>query len=71
MPFGHVAALAEAIRILITDRDLAARLAARGRAKVIDEATWYERVRSVYRSVLGSTAEGMRQEEGVASYAAV
>ncbi len=71
VPFGHVAALAEAIRILITDRDLAARLAARGRAKVIDEATWYERVRSVYRSVLGSTAEGMRQEEGVAGYAAV
>lgn len=71
VPFGHVAALVEAIRILITDRELAARFAARGRAKVIDEATWYQRVRSVYRSVLGSAAEGMRQEEGVGSYAAV
>ncbi|HEU4793510.1 MAG TPA: glycosyltransferase family 4 protein [Nitrolancea sp.] len=71
VPFGHVAALAEAIRILITDRDLAARFAAWGRAKVIDEATWSQRVRSVYGSVLGSTAEGMRQEEGVGNYAAV
>lgn len=57
VPFGHVAALAEAIRILVTDRNLAARFAARGRAKVIDETTWYRRVRSVYRSVLGFTDE--------------
>ena len=62
VPFGHVAALAEAIKILISDRDLSARFAARGRDKVIDEATWYQRVRSVYRSVLGLGAEEMPTE---------
>lgn len=51
--FGDVSALSEAIRLLVEDPSLRNRLGERGRTKVVDEGTWYARVRDVYRQVLG------------------
>lgn len=53
VPFGDSAALADAIQALTDDPELAARLGTAGQAKVVDEATWYERIRRVYLQVLG------------------
>ncbi|MCS6802714.1 MAG: glycosyltransferase family 4 protein [Chloroflexota bacterium] len=54
--FGDVPALAEAIRALIADRALAARLAARGREKALADYTWEKvvgRVVAVYEELVG------------------
>ena len=54
-PFGDVAAIASAIERLLRDRELAGRLGAAGRAKVLRELTWdkiYAQVRGVYGEVL-------------------
>jgi glycosyltransferase involved in cell wall biosynthesis len=53
--FGDVPGLAEAIRSLLTDRALAARLAARGRAKALADYTWdrvVARVVAVYEELV-------------------
>ena len=50
-PFGDIAAIAGAIGRLLADRELARRLGAAGRAKVLGELTWdriYTQVRQVY-----------------------
>jgi glycosyltransferase involved in cell wall biosynthesis len=55
LPFGDVAALAEAIGGLLRDRDRARRLGMAGHAKVLRELTWdqvYTRARAVYDEVL-------------------
>ena len=55
LPFGDVAALAEAIGGLLRDRARARRLGAAGHAKVLRELTWdqvYTRARAVYDEVL-------------------
>jgi glycogen synthase len=52
--FGDVPALAAAVGDLLRDRELARRLGAAGRAKVLRELTWdqiYARVRAVYDEV--------------------
>lgn len=64
VPFGDVAALADAIRSLTTDPALAARLAAAGRNKVVDEAAWYQRIRGVYAQVLGTPADPVAAVSG-------
>lgn len=54
VPFGDVAALAGALRRLLGDPDLAERLGAAGRAKVLRELTWdaaYSRARSLYAAL--------------------
>jgi glycosyltransferase involved in cell wall biosynthesis len=53
--FGDVPGLAQAIRALLTDRALAARLAARGRAKALADYTWERvvgRVVAVYHELV-------------------
>jgi glycogen synthase len=59
--FGDVEALTVDIETLIDDRSLANSLGKAGRRKVIDEATWYGKVRDVYLEVLGGerTSEEM------------
>ena len=56
VPFGAVPALADALRTLLDDPTLAARLGARGRAKTLERHTW-ERVATafagIYDSVVG------------------
>jgi len=52
--FGDVAALAEALRQLLGSATLRQELGRNGRRKVVDEAEWFERVRLVYHSVLGT-----------------
>src|SRR5690606_41845673 len=64
VPFGDVAALADAIRSLTADPTLAARLAAAGRNKVVDEAAWYQRIRGVYAQVLGTPADPVAAVSG-------
>lgn len=54
VPFGDVAALAGAIGRLVRDRELARRLGANGRAKVLRELTWdaaYARARALYAAL--------------------
>lgn len=54
-PFGDSAATAAAIGRLLSDRALAARLGAAGKAKVLRELTWeqiYAKVRAVYADLL-------------------
>ncbi len=54
-PFGDSAATAAAIGRLLSDRALAARLGAAGKAKVLRELTWeqiYAKVRAVYAELL-------------------
>lgn len=56
VPFGHVDALAEAIRRLLTDDELRRIMGRRGQEKVKNEFTWDrvgQRVQAVYRRVLG------------------
>lgn len=53
VPFGDVAALAEAIRTLVGDPALRERLAAAGERKVVPERDWYLAIRAVYEQVLG------------------
>jgi glycosyltransferase involved in cell wall biosynthesis len=51
VPFGDAVAIAEAIGRLLRDRDLARRMGAAGRAKVLRELTWdhvYAQARAVY-----------------------
>lgn len=60
VPFGDVNGLADAIRTLVDDPALASRLGTAGREKVVDEATWYRRIRAVYAAVLGTSAEPVR-----------
>jgi glycogen synthase len=53
-PFGDVAAIATMIERLLHDRELAGRLGASGRAKVLRELTWdriYAQVRAIYNDV--------------------
>jgi glycosyltransferase involved in cell wall biosynthesis len=55
VPFGDADAIAGAIERLLTDRDLAQRLGAAGRAKVEHDFTWeriYDQVRAVYAEVV-------------------
>ncbi len=59
VPFGDVAALAAAIRTLLTDRTLAEQMGARGRAKTLARYTWAGVVAAfarIYDQVLGSPA---------------
>jgi glycosyltransferase involved in cell wall biosynthesis len=54
VPFGDVAALAAAIGRLVRDRELARRMGASGRAKVLRELTWdaaYARARGFYAAL--------------------
>jgi len=55
VPFGDVGAIATAIERLLTDRELARRLGAAGRAKVERNFTWdriYDQVRAVYAELV-------------------
>ncbi|OGO05935.1 MAG: hypothetical protein A2Y73_04795 [Chloroflexi bacterium RBG_13_56_8] len=57
VPFGDVQALASAIRKLVTDHGLAARLGAAGRQRTLKHYTWertYRQLLGVYESVLRS-----------------
>jgi len=53
--FGDVAELACAIDTLVRSPETRAKMGAAGFARVVDESVWFERVRAVYSSVLGST----------------
>lgn len=56
-PFGDVAALAAAIRQLAFDPDLASRLGAAGRKRVLQEFTWdrtYQTLSGIYAAVLAN-----------------
>ena len=57
VPFGDVAALADAAERLLADEDLAQQMGERGRAKVANEYSWdavAERVHAHYRALLNS-----------------
>ncbi len=56
VPFGDVAALADAIAQIMQSENLARTLGERGRSRVITEDEWFERVRDVYATVTGTTA---------------
>lgn len=72
VPFGDVAALADAIRTLVEDAALGERLGRCGQAKVVDESEWLRRVEEIYQEVLGinqpgleATPAGIRGQDGV------
>ncbi len=55
VPFGDVAALADRLRQLLQDRDLARQMGERGRLKTLDHSTWdrvYRDVRSTYERLV-------------------
>ncbi|MGA7669782.1 MAG: glycosyltransferase family 4 protein [Nitrolancea sp.] len=56
VPFGDVAALADAIRQLIQFGSMARTLGERGSSKVVTEDAWFERVRDLYSTVGGTSA---------------
>jgi len=59
VPFGDVGALSDAIERLLRDGELARRLGAEGRAKVLREFTWdtaYARARRLYADLAGLPA---------------
>ena len=59
VPFGDVAALTSAVRALLDDRALAARLGARGRAKTLERFTWDRVVAAfarIYDAAIGGSA---------------
>ncbi len=56
VPFGDVAALADAIAQITHSENLARTLGERGRSRVVTEDEWFERVRAVYATVSGASA---------------
>lgn len=63
--FGDVPGLAARLTQLLTDRDLAARLGAAGRAKVLAQHTWEQRYRTV-RAALERTVAARRPQPHLA-----
>ncbi|MGN6362518.1 MAG: glycosyltransferase family 4 protein [Thermomicrobiales bacterium] len=59
VPFGDVPALAAALRRLLDDRDLAAELGARGRAKVYERYTW-DRITAIFARIYDDVLTGQR-----------
>ena len=54
--FGDVPGLARAIKLIVNSPSLAAELGRRGRSKVVTEGEWFERIRALYVSLLGTPA---------------
>jgi glycogen synthase len=62
VPFGDVPALADALRSLLDDPTLAARLGERGRAKTLERLTW-ERVAQAFAGIYDGVVRGSTKYE--------